>query len=164
MARTGYLPKILAAVNHKRHTPTAALITAGVIGILAATTGLTSVVITLSVFGSVGLYFISLISFFVLRVKEPNLNRPFKVPAGNLVGGISMLMCIFCLVSLFMTTVGIALPPTSIAYMVFGNVSVNPLTWTVIIYVLSYVWYFIGGRKNLRSFEEEFDVLTDLDA
>ena len=52
MARTGYLPKIIATVNHKRHTPTAALIIAGIIGILAATTGLTSVVIIISVFGS----------------------------------------------------------------------------------------------------------------
>lgn len=164
MARTGYLPKILATINHKRHTPTAALITAGVIGILAATTGLTSVVITLSVFGSVGLYFISLISFFILRAKEPTLNRPFKVPAGNLVGAVSMLMCLFCVVSLLMTTVSVPLPESSLAYKVLGNVSINPLIATVIIYVAAYVWYFAAGRKNIRSFEEEFNVMVELDA
>lgn len=164
MARTGYLPKILATVNHKRHTPTAALIVAGTIGILAATTGLTAVVITLSVFGSVCLYFICLISFFVLRAKEPNLKRPFKVPAGNLVGGISMLMCLFCIVSLLLTTVAVALPESSIAFMVLGGISINPMIATVAIYVLAYAWYFVAGRKNLRSFEDEFDVLTELDA
>ena len=164
MARTGYLPKFIAVVNKKRHTPTAALIIAGIIGIIAASTGLTSIVITLSVFGSVGLYFICLISFFVLRSKEPDLKRPFKVPAGNLVGGISMIMCIFCLVSLFITTVGVALPESSIAYMIFGDAVVNPLIATVVIYVLAYVWYFVGGRKNIRPFDEEFDVLNDLDA
>lgn len=164
MARTGYLPKLLATVNKKRHTPTAALITAGIIGIIAASTGLTSVVITLSVFGSVGLYFISLISFFQLRAKEPNLRRPFKVAAGNVVGGISMLMCIFCLVSLFITTVGVPLPESSLAYTIFGNAVVNPLIATVVIYVLAYVWFFIGGRKNIRPFDEEFDVMNDLDA
>jgi ethanolamine permease len=164
MARTGYLPKILATVNHKRHTPTAALITAGIIGILAATTGLTSVVIILSVYGSVGLYFISLISFFILRSKEPTLHRPFKVPAGNLVGAISMVMCLFCLVSLIVTNVALPLPEASIAYTILGPISINPLTGTVVIYVVSYIWYFIAGRKNLRSFEEEFDVLTELDA
>lgn len=164
MARTGYLPKILATVNHKRHTPTAALITAGIIGILAATTGLTSVVIILSVFGSVGLYFVSLISFFILRAKEPNLKRPFKVPAGNLVAGISMVMCVFCLVSLVVTNVALPLPEASIAFAILGPISINPLTATIVIYILAYVWYFIAGRKNLRSFEEEFDVLTDLDA
>lgn len=164
MARTGYLPKLLATVNKKRHTPTAALITAGIIGIIAASTGLTSVVITLSVFGSVGLYFISLISFFQLRAKEPNLRRPFKVAAGNVVGGISMLMCIFCLISLFITTVGVPLPESSLAYMIFGNAVVNPLIATVVIYVLAYVWFFIGGRKNIRPFDEEFDVMNDLDA
>lgn len=163
MARTGYLPKFIATINHKRHTPTAALIIAGIIGILAATTGLTSVVITLSVFGSVGLYFICLISFFVLRAKEPNLNRPFKVPAGNLVAAISMAMCIFCLISLFLTTVSLPLPENSLAYMVLGAVSINPLIATVVIYALAFVWYFIGGRKNIRPFNEEFDVLSDLD-
>lgn len=164
MARTGYLPKILATVNHKRHTPTAALIVAGIIGILAASTGLTSIVITISVFGSVGLYFICLIAFFVLRSKEPDLKRPFKVPAGNLVGGISMLMCIFCLVSLFITTVPAVLPEGSLAYAVLGSVSINPLWATVIIYVLAYIWYAAAGRKNIRPFDEEFDVLNDLDA
>ncbi|MBR0599874.1 ethanolamine permease [Sinanaerobacter chloroacetimidivorans] len=164
MARTGYLPKFIAGVNAKRHTPTAALIIAGVIGILAATTGLTSVVITLSVFGSVGLYFISLISFFVLRSKEPNLNRPFKVPGGILVAAISMAMCLFCLISLFVTTVSVPLPESSIAYMIFGAISINPLVATVTIYVVAYLWFFIGGRKNIRPFDEEFDVLSDLDA
>ena len=163
MARTGYLPKFIAGINPKRHTPTAALIIAGIIGILAATTGLTSVVITLSVFGSVGLYFICLISFFVLRAKEPNLNRPFKVPAGNLVAAISMLMCLFCLISLFVTTVGVALPADSLAFKVLGDVTINPLIATVVIYALAFLWYFIGGRKSIRPFDEEFDVLNDLD-
>jgi ethanolamine permease len=163
MARTGYMPKILATVNHKRHTPTAALITAGIIGIVAASTGLTSVVITISVFGSVALYFISLISFFMLRSKEPDLKRPFKVIGGPIVGGISMLMCIFCLISLFVTTVGLSLPESSLAYMVLGNVTINPLVATIVIFVLAYIWYFIGGKKNIRPFEEEFDVMNDLD-
>jgi ethanolamine permease len=163
MARTGYLPKFIATVNHKRHTPTAALIIAGLIGIIAASTGLTSIVITISVFGSVGLYFICLIAFFVLRSKEPDLKRPFKVPAGNLVGGISMLMCIFCLVSLFITTVPAVLPEGSLAYAIFGGASINPLWATVIIYVLAYIWYAVAGRKNIRPFDEEFDVLNDLD-
>lgn len=164
MARTGYLPKILSTLNHKRHTPTAALITAGIIGILAASTGLTSVVITLSVFGSVGLYFISLISFFILRAKEPGLKRPFKVPGGILVGIISMIMCIFCLVSLIWTNAGISLPTSSLAYKVLGDVTVNPLVTAIVIYILAFIWYFATGRKNVRSFEDEFDVLKDLDA
>jgi ethanolamine permease len=163
MARTGYLPKFIATVNHKRKTPTAALIIAGVIGIIAASTGLTSIVITLSVFGSVCLYFICLISFFMLRRKEPDLRRPFKVVQGNLVGAVSMIMCIFCLISLFITTVGVALPESSIAYMIFGDAVVNPLVTTVVIYILAYLWYFAAGRKNIRPFDEEFDVLRDLD-
>ena len=81
-----------------------------------------------------------------------------------MVGGISMLMCIFCLVSLFITTVPAVLPEGSLAYAILGGVSINPMWATVIIYILAYVWYAIAGRKNIRPFDEEFDVLNDLDA
>ncbi len=145
MARTGYLPKFLAAVNPKHHTPHWALITAGAICLIAALTGLTAVVISISVIGSVMLYFCSLIAFFVLRVKEPDLNRPFKVKYGMLVGGIAMAMCLFCIVAVF----GYALNNTV-------------LIVTGALYAVSVAWYFVAGKNNIRPFEEEFGVLDDI--
>jgi ethanolamine permease len=50
------------------------------IGILALFTGKTGEIITIACFGALGLYIISMISFFALRKKEPNMPRPFKVP------------------------------------------------------------------------------------
>lgn len=146
MSRTGYLPKFLSVVNHKHHTPHWALFSAGIICAAAAVTGLTAVVISVSVIGSVILYFCSLVAFFVLRVKEPDLNRPFKVKAGMLVGAIAMIMCLFCIYSvLFYATNQIV------------------LIWSGGIYALGLIWYFVGGRKNIRPFAEEFGVLDDLD-
>lgn len=42
-------------------------------------TGATSTIIVISSFGAVALYIISMISLFILRKKQPELNRPFKV-------------------------------------------------------------------------------------
>jgi ethanolamine permease len=51
-----------------------------VIGIIALLTGKTSEIITISVFGALTLYIISMIALLRLRRKEPELKRPFKVP------------------------------------------------------------------------------------
>ena len=79
MARTGYLPKFLAYVDPKRHTPVWALLVPGLVGLGVVLTGQTAIVITIAVIGSVALYMLSLISLFILHSKEPNLKRPFKV-------------------------------------------------------------------------------------
>ena len=144
MARSGYLPKFLASVNSKYHTPHWALLVPGLVGIAAVLTGLTAVVITVAVFGAVALYLISLVSFFVLRKNEPDLKRPFKVANGNLVGAISMITGLFCLYSV-------------VVY------NVTAIKWVAVIYAIALVWYAIAGRKNLRPFEEEFGILDELD-
>ena len=143
MARTGYLPKFLAYVHPKHHTPVWALILPGMVGLGAALTGLTDIVITISVFGSVAMYLVSLVSLFVLRSKEPDLKRPFKVWY-PVVPAISFIIALFCLVSLFMA-------------------SAEALKWVALVYGIALAYYFIWGNKNIRPFEEEFGVLDELD-
>ncbi len=74
--RSSYLGK----VHPKFKTPANALIVNMVIGLLALFTGRTAEVITISVFGALTLYCISMVSLMVLRKKEPSLERPFRVP------------------------------------------------------------------------------------
>jgi ethanolamine permease len=50
------------------------------IGIIALFTGKTAEIITISVFGALTLYAISMVSVIKLRRSEPTLERPFKVP------------------------------------------------------------------------------------
>jgi ethanolamine permease len=50
------------------------------IGFIALWTGKTGEVITIACFGALTLYIISMISLLALRKKEPDLERPFKVP------------------------------------------------------------------------------------
>ncbi len=143
MARTGYLPKFLAKIDKKHKTPFWALLIPGVICLATALTGLTNVVITIAAFGSVVMYLISLISLFVLRIKDADLKRPFKV-SYPIVPAISFLMAIFCLVSLFIASSDI-------------------IPYVIGVYAVAIIYYFIWGNKNIRPFNEEFGVLDDLD-
>jgi ethanolamine permease len=78
--RKGYAPKYLGKVQPKFRTPTNALIVNSVVGIIALFTGATGEIITIACFGALGLYIVSMCSFFALRKKEPAMERPFKVP------------------------------------------------------------------------------------
>ncbi len=78
--RVNYAPAFLGKVHPKFQTPSNALLVNMAIGIIALLTGKTSEIITISVFGALTLYIVSMIAFLRLRKKEPQLNRPFKVP------------------------------------------------------------------------------------
>ena len=144
MARTGYLPKFLAYVDPKRHTPVWALLVPGLVGLGVVLTGQTAIVITIAVIGSVALYMLSLISLFILRAKEPNLKRPFRVWY-PVIPVISFLIGIFLTISVIIS-------------------SVPALKWAALVYAIAIAYYFIWGNKNIRPFEEEFGVLDELDS
>ena len=78
--RVNYAPPMLGKIHRRFQTPANALIANMVIGIIALLTGKTDEIITISVFGALTLYIISMISLLQLRKNEPNLERPFKVP------------------------------------------------------------------------------------
>ncbi len=78
--RTGFAPQFLGKINHRFQTPAYALLVNMAIGIVALATGRTSDIITIAGFGALTLYIISMVSLFVLRKNEPDMNRPFRVP------------------------------------------------------------------------------------
>jgi ethanolamine permease len=80
MGKENFLPLALGKINKRFHTPAVALIANMVVGIIALFTGRTGEIITISVFGALTLYIISMISMFKLRKSEPDMVRPFKVP------------------------------------------------------------------------------------
>lgn len=88
-ARAGYLPGWLGAVHPKFKTPHRAILAGGVIGIIAIYSDellqfggqtLTANIVTMSVFGALLMYVMSMAALFKLRRAEPNLARPFKAP------------------------------------------------------------------------------------
>ncbi|WP_346317962.1 ethanolamine permease [Chitinophaga sp. YIM B06452] len=80
LAREGYLPSLLAAIGRKRQTPYNALVVGALAGIIALCISRTDQLVVLSVLGAIVMYIVSMISLFVLRRKEPQLERPFKTP------------------------------------------------------------------------------------
>jgi ethanolamine permease len=73
-------PAFLGKIHPRFRTPSNALLINMGIGIIALLTGKTAEIITISVFGALTLYIVSMISLIRLRKKEPALERPFKVP------------------------------------------------------------------------------------
>ena len=78
--RVGFAPKSLGQIHPKFRTPANALILNTLLGIIALFTGKTGEIITIACFGALTLYIISMVSIIRLRKKEPDLERPFKVP------------------------------------------------------------------------------------
>lgn len=70
----------LGRIHPRFKTPANALLVNMCIGVLALVAGRTSEVITISVFGALTLYCISMLAIIKLRRKEPALDRPFRVP------------------------------------------------------------------------------------
>jgi ethanolamine permease len=100
MARAGFLPAILGVVNARFRTPHVALIVGGLIGIIALCSGTTDKVIVLSALGAVVMYIISMISLLVLRVRQPGLERPFKVPLYPWFPLVALVLGVVCLVAI----------------------------------------------------------------
>jgi ethanolamine permease len=78
--RMRFAPAFLGKVHPRFQTPANALLVNMAIGVLALLTGKTAEIITISVFGALTLYILSMIAFLVLRKNEPGLERPFRVP------------------------------------------------------------------------------------
>ncbi|PJJ79504.1 ethanolamine permease [Mucilaginibacter auburnensis] len=100
MARSGYLPAELATINHRFKTPHWAIIATGGVSFIAILTGSTAQIIVLSVLGAVVMYMMSMISLFILRKKEPDLERPFRSPFYPVFPGIALALCAVCLFSI----------------------------------------------------------------
>lgn len=100
LARGGYLPNFLSAVNERFRTPHWALILGGIVGILTLFTGTTDKIIILSALGAVILYMISMISLFRLRTKHPTMERPFKAPFYPVFPLIALVLSSLCLLAI----------------------------------------------------------------
>ena len=79
------------------------------IGIIALLTGKTLEIITISVFGALTLYIVSMIALLRLRKKEPNLERPFKVPMYPIFPVVALIIGVVSLVAMTIYNLKLAL-------------------------------------------------------
>jgi ethanolamine permease len=109
LSRAGFLPRRLSSLHPRRQTPHWAILAGGVIGVAAiysdqvvsfAGQSLTSNIVTMSVFGALSMYIISMLSLFRLRQREPGLERPFRAPLYPLFPAIALGMAMISLVTM----------------------------------------------------------------
>jgi ethanolamine permease len=101
MGRVHNIPSFLGKISPRFHTPANALIGNMVIGILALLSGKTSEIIIVSVFGALTLYIISMISIVILRKKEPELHRPFRIRFYPLFPVVALIIASVSIVAMF---------------------------------------------------------------
>ena len=95
LGRVGYAPPFLGKIHKRFQTPHIALIVNMLVGIAALLTGKTGDIITLSVFGALILYILSMIAVLVFRKKEKDAPRPFKVPFFPLTPLVALAIALF---------------------------------------------------------------------
>jgi ethanolamine permease len=133
LARAGFLPQFFSAVNDRFKTPHIAIIASSLVGAFAIMGSgltfdgqpLTASLIALSVLGAVIMYVTSMISLLVLRLKEPELYRPYLVPAYPWLPIIALVFSAICLAAVIYSNV-------KMTFMFFGIMAVIYFIFTII--------------------------------
>lgn len=100
MSRSAFLPQGLAKVNDKTQSPNRAIWLVGLLSaILAGEFDLHYLALIANI-GSLMVFMLISLIVIILRYRYPNLKRPFKVPFGNIIPVLSVLICIVLLVSI----------------------------------------------------------------
>lgn len=133
LGRAGFAPRALGIIQARTGTPIVALIVNLGLGIVAILSGRTGDIITLAGFGALSLYILSMVSLFVLRRREPDLERPFRAIAYPVFPAVALTIAAIALVA---TTV---YNPT-IAAVFFGLVALG----------CGYYAAFVRGRVDTR--------------
>lgn len=153
MAESYMIPRVFAKLHPKHKTPINALILIGILTMLAPFAGRVMMVWICDAgnFGCCLAYCMVAISFLILRKKQPDMLRPYKVPAGRLMGGIAVLMSGFMVVMYCIPGSGgtLILPE-------WGMVA----AWSA----LGVVFFVICKSKYRESFGSMVQLISDEDA
>ncbi|GKQ42370.1 amino acid permease [Companilactobacillus sp. RD055328] len=103
MSRGGFLPSNLSILNKKTGSPNQALWLIGLIAAIGSGFLDLKNLATFSNVGSICVFALISLAVIVIRIKFPELKRPFKIPFGYTIPILSILTCIFLLTNLPMT-------------------------------------------------------------
>lgn len=150
MARAKMLPSVFAKVHPKYGSPVAAVLLVGLFTVLSPLLGRGALVwlVDAAAFGTVVAYFMVSLSFFILRRKEPTLERPFYTKGDRVIGVGALLVSLFFF-WLYLPALGSPSPLTGVEWGLCGG-------WIVL-----GVIFFIANKasKNGKVSKEETEYL-----
>ncbi|WP_414463983.1 amino acid permease [Hyphomicrobium sp. DY-1] len=89
LSRAGYFPTALSITGHKLKTPYVAMLTGSAVGLILMTIiyfinkdQIGTTLLNMAVFGAMCSYMLQAISFILLRINMPNIERPYRSPLG----------------------------------------------------------------------------------
>jgi len=142
LSRAGYLPQFLSLTG-TRKTPLWALIIPGVLGFFASLSGEGDLMLAMAVVGATISYALMSLSHILLRVKHPNMRRPYKTPGGIATSGIALVLSLIALTGVY------AFDPRAFNY-------------TLVLYAIGALYFFAYSKNHLiaKTAEEEFAMIA----
>jgi len=129
LSRAGYIPQFLSLTN-KNKTPTWALIIPGIFGFLASLSKEGDLILGMAVVGATISYAFMSLSHILLRIKNPNMPRPYKTPGGIITSGIALLLSLVALTGVF----------------AFDS---RAFSYTIILYIIGILYYFLYSKNHI---------------
>ena len=130
-----------------RKVPARALIVPAVFGFLASLSGEGDLMLAMAVVGATVSYALMAFSHIMLRLKQPDLPRPYKTPGGIVTSSIALCLSLIALTGVY------AFDPRAFLY-------------TMVLFIVGAAYYFGFSSKHLvaKSADEEFAMLADAEA
>ncbi|MBG9992252.1 ethanolamine permease [Pseudoalteromonas sp. NZS37] len=146
LSRAGYLPRSLS-ITTNRKVPARALIVPAVFGFLVSLSGEGDLILAMAVVGATLSYALMALSHILLRVKQPDLPRPYKTPGGVVTSSIALVLSLIALTGVY------AFDPRAFLY-------------TMVLFIVGAAYYFGYSSKHLvaKSADEEFAMLANAES
>lgn len=149
LSRAGYFPRVLSLTHSTRQTPHVALLAGATLGYLVALVihllgekhPVGAVLLNMAVFGAMIAYILQMLSFIFLRLRFPNMERPYRSPFGMAGAITALLLSVVVLITLFVVDP------------IYRKVVIGAAIW----FALGLIWFALVGRHRLvKSPEEAF--------
>jgi ethanolamine permease len=152
LSRAGYFPRWLSRTDPRRQTPHVALFVGALLGYAVAygihalgpEHPVGAVLLNMAVFGAVIAYALQMLSYILLRIRLPHIDRPYRSPLGVPGAVVALLIALVTLVALFVTDP------------IYQKVVVGAAVW----YGLGLLWFAFYARHRLVLAPEESFALS----
>lgn len=154
MGRGRLIPQVFAKVHPQFKTPTVAILFTGFISVLGPFIGKAGLIPAVDV-GSLAFVVSWLavsLSAIKLRKSYPDMERPYKMPGGTLMGGIAVIVCI-----IFM---GLLVVPGSPSALVWPTEWIVLFIW-IVLGICLYVFWTKHEQKNISEQDYKYLILGE---